>query len=107
MPDTTISSVPCSVCGRSDPPPAPAPKSPWLHSTLGVAVVAGSVYFLYQLADMFSKIQNFEIYTTPPGISDLLKLLATVIVIGAAGIGINVKALISTVAGGFLGGGKE
>lgn len=82
-------------------------KPSWIHPTLLLGVTAGLAYFLYQLGDMFSKVQSFEIYTTPPGIGDLLKLLATVVVIAAAAMGLDVKSAIRNVLGSVGFGAKE
>lgn len=72
-----------------------------VQSMLLVGVVAGLMYFLYQLGDMFSKVQSFEIYTTPPGIGEILKLLATVVGIVAMACGLNVRAAITNVVSSF------
>lgn len=85
----------------------PTESKAWVHPALLVGVAAGSMYFLYQLGDMFQKVQSFEIYTTPPGIGDLLKLLATVIGIVAAAAGLNVKDAIANVVGSFVLAKKE
>lgn len=77
----------------------------WIHPTLMLVTVVMSVAFLWQLGGMLQSAKDFSIYTTPPGVGDLLKLGAEVLMTGAAAAGLNIKDAVKNIAGG-LGLGK-
>lgn len=94
----------CATCGQ--PLGVIVTPAAWLHPTLLAGIVGGLAYVGWQLSDEWSKIQSFEIYTTPPGLADLLKLAVSFVVIVGASAGLNMKAAIGNALSGF-GIGKE
>ena len=64
------------------------------HQKLALVAIAGLSYFLYQVAGILSKINDWSVIWNPPTVAQLLSAVAGALVAIGAALGIDIRKLI-------------